>query len=72
MSITHVNDSSNLVVCWVGRQTSRRRVNAVIIMVYTAHVLPHPSPVLKCVHLSVMLSQQTQNVQPMLVLCWHF
>ena len=36
-------------------------VNAVIIMLYT------PLSSLECVNLSVMLSQQAQNVHPMLV-----
>ena len=36
MSITHVNVCSYSVECWVGIQTSWRRVNTVIIMLYTA------------------------------------
>ena len=36
MSKTHVNVCSNSVECWVGIQTLWRRVNTVIIMLYTA------------------------------------
>ena len=36
MSITLVNVCSNSVECWGGIQTSRRRVNTIIIMLYTA------------------------------------
>ena len=36
MSITLVNVCSNSVECWGGIQTLRRRVNTIIIMLYTA------------------------------------